>query len=165
MGRPLRASCIAAFYTNGQDGPMIVRSLIAVFTSGLLLAGCSRTPDDQRIRETIESMRHATEEHDPRGFLKFVSADFSGNEGSVDRDGLGNLLRVEVLRNDSVDVTLGPIDVQLLGDRATVGLVATITAGKGGVLPEHAAIYSITSGWRRENREWICYAARWDQKL
>ena len=129
------------------------------------VTGCSHTPDDQRIRSNIKAMQEAVEGHSPRDFLAFVTPDFIGNDNSVDRDGLGNLLRVEVLRNDQVGVVLGPIDVDLQGDRATVHVVATITGGKGGLIPERGAIYSITSGWWRDGKNWVCYTASWEQKL
>jgi hypothetical protein len=141
-----------------------IRIIFAVFVFAAL-AGCSRTPDDQRIRANIKAMQEAAERHSPRDFLAFVTPDFAGNDNSVDRDGLGNLLRMEVLRNDEVGVVLGPIDVEMQGDRATVHVVATITGGKGGLIPERGAIYSITSGWRRDGKNWVCYTASWEQKL
>jgi ketosteroid isomerase-like protein len=131
----------------------------------LLLAGCHRTPDEQRIRDAITAMQAAVEVREPRGFMRYVSADFTGNDGQVDRDGLHNLLRAEVLRNESVGVTLGPIDVDLQGDRATVHVTATLTGGPGGLLPEHGSIYAITSGWKREGGEWKCFNAAWQQRL
>ncbi len=143
---------------------MAVRILFALFAA-ISMADCSRTPDDQRIREHIQSMREALEKRNPRAFVAYVTPDFSGNDNTVDRDGLANVLRVEVLRNDQVNVVLGPIDVELQGDRARVDVVATIAGGKGGLLPERGAIYSITSGWRREGKDWRCYVATWEQKL
>ena len=143
---------------------MSIRIVFAVFVFAAL-AGCSHTPDDERIRANIKTMQYAVEGHSPRDFLAFVTPDFIGNDNNVDRDGLGNLLRVEVLRNDQVSVLLGPVDVDLQGDRAIVHVVATITGGKGGLIPEHGAIYSITSGWRRDGKNWLCYTATWEQKL
>ena len=143
---------------------MSIRIVFAVFMF-VAMAGCSRTPDDQRIRASIKAMQDAVESHSPRDFLAFVTPDFAGNDNSVDRDGLGSLLRVEVLRDDQVGVVLGPIDVDLQGDRAIVHVVATITGGKGGLIPERGAIYSITSGWRRDGKDWRCYTATWEQKL
>jgi ketosteroid isomerase-like protein len=131
----------------------------------LMLAACRHTPDEQRIRAAIAAMQAAVEAHDPRAFMRYVSADFTGNDGQADRDGLHNLLRTQVLRNESVGVTLGPIDVELLGDRATVHVTATLTGGSGGLLPERGSIYSITSGWKREGGEWKCFNAAWQQKL
>ena len=131
----------------------------------LAIAGCHRTPDEQRIRDTVVAMQAALEARDPRSFIGHVSADFTGNEGQVDRDGLHNLLRAQVLRNESIGVTLGPIDVELQGDRATVHATATFTGGSGGWLPERGSIYSITSGWKREGPDWKCYNANWQQKL
>lgn len=110
-------------------------------------------------------MQHALESHDLHGFTAYVSSDFTGNEGTVDRDGLTNLLRLEVLRNDSIGVTLGPIDVELQGDRAVVNVTATLTGGPGSLIPEHAAVYAIRSGWKRDGSDWRCFNATWEQKL
>lgn len=131
----------------------------------LVVASCHRTPDEQRIRDTVVAMQAALEARDPRSFIGHVSADFTGNDGQVDRDGLHNLLRAQVLRNESIGVTLGPVDVDLQGDRATVRVTATFTGGSGGLLPERGSIYSITSGWKREGSNWKCYNASWQQKL
>jgi hypothetical protein len=158
------ASCIAACRAARHHEPMSIRIVLAVFMFAAM-AGCSRTPDDERIRANIKAMQAAVEGRNPRDFLAFVTPDFTGNDNNVDRDGLGNLLRVEVLRNDEVGVALGPIDVDLQDDRAIVHVVATITGGKGGLFPERGAIYSITSGWRREGKNWVCYTASWEQKL
>lgn len=143
---------------------MIMRTVL-VCAALLLLAACSRTPDDQRIRDYIRDMQQAAEQRDPRQFLEHVASDFNGNQGNLDREGLHNLLRAIVLRNEKIGVTLGPIDVDVQGNRATASLVATLTGGQGGFLPEHGAIYSIKSGWRRDGKDWICFAATWDQKL
>ena len=125
-----------------------------------LLAACARTPDEQRIRTAITTMQHAMETHDLRGFMAYVSQDFTGNDGEFDRTGLANLLRIEVLRNEQIGVTLGPIDVEMQGDRATVHVTATLTGGIGRICCRStAAIYAITSGWKRDGSDWRCYNA------
>ena len=139
--------------------------IYAICTILALLAACHRTPDEQRIRMSIEAMQQAIEAGQPRDFMSHVAKDFTGNEGTVDRDALMNILRVEVLRNQKAGVTLGPIDVDLQDDRATVHVTATLTGGSGGLLPERGSIYAITSGWRREGSDWRCYNASWEQKL
>ncbi|HXR64116.1 MAG TPA: hypothetical protein VN720_11310 [Rudaea sp.] len=97
--------------------------------------------------------------------MAHVSDDFVGNDAEFDRNALANLLRAEVFRNDKVGVTLGPVEVDIQDERATVHVTATLTGGSGGLLPEHGAIYSITSGWKRSKGDWICYSARWQQEL
>jgi ketosteroid isomerase-like protein len=126
----------------------------------IALAACHRTPDEQRIRESIAAMQQAVEAGNPRDFMAYVSEDFTGNDGTVDRAGLMNILRVEVLRNERAGVILGPIEIDLQGDRATVHVTATLTGGSG-LLPERGSVYAITSGWRREKRDWRCYNASW----
>jgi hypothetical protein len=139
-------------------------ALCAVFAI-VLACACSRTPDEQRIRTAIEAMQQAAEQRNPRGFMAYVSDDFVGNDADFDRNALANLLRVQVFHNDQVGVTLGPIEIELQDGRATAHVMATLTGGSGGLLPESGAIYSITSSWKRNGRDWICYSARWQQKL
>ncbi|MDR3389755.1 MAG: DUF4440 domain-containing protein [Rudaea sp.] len=136
----------------------------------LFLGACSRTSDEQRIRAAIAAMQQAMEAHQPRDFLAYVDADFAGsngngNDGSVDRAMLGNILRAEVLRNDRIGVNLGSIDVDIQGNRATARVAATLTGGgANGLLPERGAVYWIVSGWKKDGRDWRCYNASWQQR-
>ena len=130
-----------------------------------ITAGCARTPDEQRIRENMAAMQQALEAHQPKAFMAHISDDFIGKDAAFDRAELANLLRVEVLRNDQIGIVLGPIDVEIDGDRATAKVTATFTGGSGGLLPEHGSIYSIASSWKRAGRDWNCYSARWQQEL
>jgi hypothetical protein len=132
----------------------------------LLLGACSRAPDEQRIREAMAAMQQAMEARQPRDFLAYVDTDFIGNnDAGVDRAMLGNILRAEVLRNDRIGVSLGPIDIEIHDNRATARSLVTLTGGSGGLLPEQGAVYSIVSGWRRDGPRWLCYNASWQQKL
>lgn len=142
----------------------VARALLAVCLAAIV-AACARVPDEQRIRADIATMQHAVENHDLHGFMDHVSRDFTGNEGTFDHDGLANLLRLEVLRNDQVGVTLGPIDVEMQDNRATVSLTATLTGGPGSLIPDHLVIYTIRSGWKKEGSQWRCFNASWEQKL
>lgn len=139
--------------------------IVTICTILALLVACHRTPDEQRIRESIAVMQRSVEAGQPHDFMSYVTKDFTGNAGALDRDGLMNILRVEVLRNEKAGVALGPIDVDLQGDRATVHVTATLTGGAGGLLPDRASVYAITSGWRREGSDWRCYNAAWEQRL
>ena len=77
-----------------------MRSTAVALLTVILFAACSRTPEEQRIRNAIAAMQQAAQAHQPRDFMSHVSADFAGEDGTVDRDGLANILRAQVLRND-----------------------------------------------------------------
>ncbi|MCI1729821.1 MAG: nuclear transport factor 2 family protein [Chiayiivirga sp.] len=129
-----------------------------------LLAGCAREPAEQRLRGAIEQMQAAVLERRPGDFMQHVADDFVGNQG-LDRAALHNLLRAQLLRNASVGATLGPLDVQLQGERATVKFSLVVTGGAGGLLPERAQGYAITSGWREVDGEWLLFLAEWSEAL
>lgn len=130
----------------------------------LALASCSRGDDETQLRQTLQSMEAAIEQRRPGDFIDAVAEDFTGADGSLDRAGLHHLLRAQVLRNARIEVVLGPPDIRIEDDRATVAVSATVTGG-GGWLPERGAVYAITSGWRREDGRWRCINAQWRQSL
>jgi hypothetical protein len=143
--------------------PVVVVALVAAL---LLTGGCTRTPDDKRIRDAIAQMQKAVEGGSPRDFMQYVSADFTGNDGTVDHDGLANVVRVQVLRSAHQGVLLGPIDVKMDGDRATANFTATLTGrSDDAIVPERASIFAIASSWRKQGADWRCYNAKWEQKL
>jgi hypothetical protein len=129
-----------------------------------LLAGCAQEPAEQRLRDTIEAMQASVVERRPGDFMDHVTDDFIGNEG-LDRAALHNVLRAHLLRNAQIGVTRGPLDIQLQGERATVKFKLVTTGGAGGLLPERAQGYAISSGWREVDGEWMLFLAEWDEAL
>lgn len=109
-------------------------------------------------------MQAAAIERRPSEFMDSVTEDFIGDDG-IDRAALHNLLRAQLLRNAAVSATRGPVDIELDGARATVRFTIVLTGGSGGLLPERAQGYAITSGWRVEDGEWRMFLAEWEPAL
>ena len=128
------------------------------------LAGCSRPPDEVLLRTTIESMRKAAETRDADGVLDAIAPDFSGRNGELDRAGLARLLKLEFLRAQAIGVSLGSIAIEIDGDRATARFPMTLTDRSQRFVPGGSETYAVVSGWRRENREWVCVNAMWTAK-
>ena len=129
-----------------------------------LLAGCAKAPAEQRLRERIAGMQEAIAAREVSTFMEGVAEDFIGRDGT-DRAALHNLVRLQVMRNASIGATIGPIEVEMQGDRAKVEFDVVLTGGAGGLLPERAQAYAIESGWREDGGEWVVFAAEWEPKL
>lgn len=128
----------------------------------MALAGCSRSDPETRLRERIDAMQQALEERRIGDFMDGVAEDFSGS-GAGDYRGLNAYLRAHALRNASIGVTRGPTEVEIIGDRATVRFEAVATGGAGGLLPERAGAWRVTSGWQERDGEWVVYRADWER--
>lgn len=139
-------------------------SRVVLLAGGLavacLLAGCTRTPPEQRLREQMAAMQQALEQRRPGTFMEGVAEDFGGNAG-MDRAALQQMVRGQALVNASIGLTLGPAEVELLGNRATVRFSAIATGGSGRFVPDRAQGWSVTSGWRDEDGDWRLYYAEW----
>lgn len=129
----------------------------------MLLTACSREPPEAALRATISEMQKAAEAHDNDALFEPIAGDFAGSEG-MDRTAFRRYVTLLGMRHKSVGVNLGPMDVKLFDDRATVKFTAAITGGPG-FLPDQAQVYQVETGWRLEGGDWQLISAKWKPTL
>ena len=142
-------------------------SIFAIFVATLMLlnlTGCSRSPPEDRLRARIAAMQDALEARRPADFVAGIAEDFAGDSG-LDREGVRNMLRVQVLRNERIGASLGPMTVEMHGERAVVTFTAVLTGSRGGLLPDNARAWSVRSGWRDGPDDWQMIHAEWEPAL
>ena len=127
----------------------------------LTFAACSRPPDEERIREAIRTMQAAAEAHNASGVLDFIAEDFTGNNGEVDRDGLLQLLKLQLLNAGAFAAEARGISIDVDEDRATAKFDLVVSDRSRRWLPSGGETYKVVTGWRREGSRWICYNATW----
>ncbi|HLS83554.1 MAG TPA: nuclear transport factor 2 family protein [Arenimonas sp.] len=106
-------------------------------------------------------MQAAAEARDSGGLLEHVSEDFIGPEG-MDREQFRRYLALLWLRHREVGVSLGPIQVELVGQGARAEFTAA-TRGGGGLIPDR--VYRVKTGWRLQGGEWRLLSAEWEPVL
>lgn len=129
-----------------------------------LLAACSRPAPEEALRATIAEMQAAVEARDASALQDRLAEDFIGPE-SMDRDGARRLAQVVFLRNRRIGATLGPLDVTMQGETATVRFTAGLTGGSGPLLPESAQVYDVTTGWRMRGGAWELVSVDWEPRI
>lgn len=135
-----------------------------LWMSLLFLACCSAPlPPEQALRDTIDAAEIAIEQHDNSALHNLLADDFIGPDG-MDVDGARRLARVMFLRNQDIGVVMGPLQISLLDEHATVRCSAALTGGAGGLLPDSGQLYDITSGWRLEDGEWRMTSIEWKSR-
>src|SRR3546814_4336245 len=113
----------------------MMATLAIVFAVGSMTAGCRRESAEQALRVDIASLQAAIELPDAWEMAGFLAEDFVGNDGLY-RDGAQPLAAVYFMRNASIDVTLGPLDVTKPGSHATRRSDVVLTRGTGALRPD-----------------------------
>src|SRR5688572_27448407 len=80
-----------------------------------LMAGCDSTPPEEKLRATIAKMEADGEAHKVSDVMDIVADDFGG-PGGMDRKGLQRFLTLVSLQNTNLGVTIGPIEVEVMGE-------------------------------------------------
>lgn len=129
----------------------------------VMLAGCARTPPEEKLRQAVANLETAIEAHEVSALYDTTAEDFIGPDG-LDRDGARRLAQGAFLRYRDVGVTLGPLDVALQSEHATVRFSAALTGGAG-TLPDSGQVYDVETGWRLVDGEWRLVNASWKPRL
>lgn len=137
--------------------------LFSMLLASILLAACTRVPDADAIRDTIQAMATAAEAGRRGDVLEHITPDFTGNDGEFDRAGLERFVRARMLAQ-SIGVAIGSIEVELDGNRAIARFEMTVTDGSGRWLPDRRASLAVVTGWKREGGAWRCYNAKWSSR-
>lgn len=138
---------------------------MALFTLMVGLAACHRPPDEQRVRQAIAAGAQAAEAADAGDFGDIIGNGFDGNEGAFDRRRLLGMLRLMRLRGEHVTVLMGPVSMELRGQRYVATFTVTLGSSNSRLLPRRLSVYHVTSAWRLEDGDWLCYSAHWKRHL
>jgi len=130
----------------------MVRAVVAL-ALWVGLAGCAKEPDEQALRDTVSALQAAVERRDADAVEDLLADDFIGS-GGLDRDGARRLAGLVFLRHREIGTTLGPLEVEMHGARASVRFTAVVTGGGPRALPDAARIYRMETGWRIDDGEW-----------
>lgn len=125
-----------------------------------VLVACAQAPADRRLREAMKGLQASIEAREVNPAMARIAEDFIGNDG-LDRGGVRNLLRLQMLRHQSLGLTLGPFDIEVHGRRATVRFTAVATGGTGALIPESARVWNVETGWREDDGDWLLISAQW----
>lgn len=128
------------------------------------VAGCHRAPDEVLIQQAIDKAAQATEHLDASSVVAPLTDDFEGNDGTMTRGDIGNLLRAAKFRGETLHVVLGPVDVEPRSERYVASFTVTLTSG-GKLFPSQLGVYKVETAWRKEGHDWQCYNATWKQQL
>ena len=136
---------------------------VAALLLAVLMAACARTPPEARLRATIAGLEQAVERRDAAALADVLADDFIGPDG-MDRNGARRMAQGMFLRYKDIGASLGPLEVEVRGEHATVRFTAAVRGGAG-MLPESGQLHDVETGWRLEDGEWRLVNAKWKPRF
>ena len=127
----------------------------------LVVSACSRSDPEQAVRAQVDALQQAIDARDAGAVEDLLAEDFIGNEG-MDRRGAKQLAAGVFLRHREIGARLGPVTVELRGEREAIACFSVLaTGGSGGLLPEQGQVYQVQTGWRLQDGDWKLLNASW----
>jgi hypothetical protein len=124
------------------------------------LLACSPPPDDEtRLRELLEHLAEAIEQHDRQTVMQQLAVDFRTTQGLLPQD-INRMLFIQFRQNKQIQVFLYDIDVKLMPVTADVELEALLL-GSSQWLPERGRRYQVQMRWQKQEEDWRLTRMDW----
>lgn len=129
----------------------------------LVLGACGGSPDDPEaeIRAWVSDAEAAAEDRDRRALIAKVSMNYADARDN-DREALGNMFRVYMLRQQSISILTKIDDIVLHGDSAAdVALTVGMAGTNNNALGINADAYRFELELEKDEGDWMLIGARW----
>lgn len=131
-----------------------------VLLVGISLCACSARPDDEtRLRQQLDQLATAIEQHDRETIMQHLADDFRTPQGQQAQD-INRMLFIQFRQNKQIQVFLYDIDVKLLSVVADVELQALLL-GSSRWVPERSRRYQVQMRWQKQNDDWRLARLNW----
>jgi len=139
---------------------LVLPALLAM-CAGLFACGEKMTVE-QQIIAVIRDMEASIEAGERRAFMAHISEDFSGQNGSMNREQVRALMIMQLNRYQRLQGQLFPIQVIETGAGTASAYFKALVTGGPNWIPESGQVFAFDTQWRRVDGEWVLTAADWD---
>ena len=127
---------------------------------GVSLVACTPPTDDAtQIRQGVELLAKAIEQHERDTIMQRLDEDFRTREGLLPQD-INRMLFVQFRQNKQIQVFLFDLDVNVMSSTADVQLEALLL-GSSQWLPERGRRYRVQMRWNKRDGEWLLLRMDW----
>jgi len=116
---------------------------------------------EQQVIAAIRDMEASIEAGERRAFMAYVSDDFRGQGGSLNREQLRALLIMQLNRYQRLQGQLFPIQVVETGAGAASARFQALVTGGPGWIPENGQVFEFETHWRLVDGDWLVHSADW----
>jgi len=127
---------------------------------GISLLACTSPADDAtQVRQGVELLAMAIEQHERDTIMQRLDDDFRTREGLLPQD-INRMLFVQFRQNKQIQVFLFDLDVNVMSSTADVQLEALLL-GSSQWLPERGSRYRVQMRWNKRDGEWWLLRLDW----
>ncbi len=130
-----------------------------------LLGGCGgpEAGPEEQVRQWLSAGQQAAETKERGDLLDLISPSYVDSRG-LDRDDIGDRLRVYFLRQQSIKLLTSIEDIRLYGDSAAeVDLTVGMAGKNDSVFGFSADAYRFQLELERDGDDWLLISARWGE--
>lgn len=140
---------------------ILTLTVMPLLLAGMLSACGQELSVEQQVIGVIRDMESRIEARERRPFMRHVAAQFTGQNGTMNRDQFNALVLYHLHRDQNLHAQLFPIQVTSSDPGYAEARFRALLTGGAGWLPERGQIYDIVTRWQQRDDEWMLVSAQW----
>lgn len=144
-----------------------VRFCLWMIVLSLVLPSCGKPPTvEQQIIAKLETMESDAEDGRYVDFMKHIARDFKGQQGALTRQDFQRFMLLQINESRRVQANFFPIRVvassESIDAREASARFRMLVTGGEGFLPDRGQLLDVSTGWVRDDGDWLLRSANWE---
>ncbi|MGW8248129.1 MAG: hypothetical protein ACWGOV_08455 [Acidiferrobacterales bacterium] len=140
------------------------RLTILVLFVTLIVVGCTRTSDEDLIKQNLDQAIDAVKARQPKAVVKHLTQDFVGQEQMSSED-VRRFMIAQFFRNQKINIVTTGLSITVDNAQQAHANFRVVVTGGVDWIPERLDYYQVETDWVKQDGDWLIRAAKWKPVL
>jgi len=130
----------------------------------LLLTACTRTSDEDLIKQNLDQAIEAVKARQPKKVVEHLTQDFVGQEQMSNED-VRRFMIAQFFRNQKINIVTTGLNVTVDNAQQAHASFRVVVTGGMEWIPDRLDYYQVETDWVKQDGDWLIRAATWKPVL
>jgi len=130
----------------------------------LLLTACTRTSDEDLIKQNLDQAIEAVKARQPKKVVEHLTQDFVGQEQMSNED-VRRFMIAQFFRNQKINIVTTGLNITVDNTQQAHASFRVVVTGGMEWIPDRLDYYQVETEWVKQDGDWLIRAAKWKPVL
>ena len=130
----------------------------------LLLTACTRTSDEDLIKQNLDQAIEAVKARQPKKVVEHLTQDFVGQEQMSTED-VRRFMIAQFFRNQKINIVTTGLSITVENAQQAHASFRVVVTGGMDWIPDRLDYYQVETDWVKQDGDWLIRAANWKPVL
>jgi len=139
------------------------KAFLLIFIA-LVATACTRTSDEDQIRQALDQAIEAVKARQPKEVVKHLTQDFVGQK-QMSAEDVRRFMIAQFFRNRKINIVTTGLNITVENTQQARANFRVVVTGGMDWIPERLDYYQVETDWVKQDGDWLIRAASWKPVL